>query len=103
MNKSNEVATIILQANMSGLQAILDNPTGDFKSVEVYNMTYISNKEIYSFTGAGIKNSGQSTKDFGKQSYSIDLNKFSNSTTKSLLYGRTTIKLRAEETDPSFV
>jgi hypothetical protein len=66
-------------------------------------MTYISNKELFTFSNAGLKNSGASSKEFGKQSFKIKLNEFVTQGDKELLYGRTTVKLRAHETDPTFV
>ncbi|KAI7900821.1 coth protein-domain-containing protein [Cokeromyces recurvatus] len=103
MNRSNEIATIILNVNATGFGDILKNPQAKHDYTNVFNMTYISNKEIYTFTNAGIKTSGQSSKDFAKQSYKIKLNEFATEGTKELLYGRTTFKLRAHETDPTFV
>ncbi|KAI8142497.1 coth protein-domain-containing protein [Fennellomyces sp. T-0311] len=100
MNRSNEVATVILQtANTTGLDLMLKNPKADVKDIQIDQVTYIASNEVHSFTGAGFSTSGQSTKDFAKQSYKLELNKFGNKTTKDLLYGRTVVKLRAEETD----
>ncbi|KAG0164305.1 hypothetical protein DFQ28_010523 [Apophysomyces sp. BC1034] len=103
MSRSNEIATILLDANMTGFNAILTNPKGQHDYTEVYKMTYITNRELYSFDLAGIKNSGQSSKDFAKQSYKIKLSKFSKENKKELLFGRTTLKLRAHETDPTYI
>ncbi|KAL7314688.1 hypothetical protein PS15m_006231 [Mucor circinelloides] len=103
MNRSDEIATIILEANATGFAEILGNPLGDHNYTQVTRMTYIANKEVFSFTNAGIKNSGQSTKEFAKQSYKVKLNEFTTTGPKELIYGRTTIKLRAHETDPTFV
>lgn len=100
MNRSNEVATILLQiSNTSGLDQMLKNPKADLDDIQIDQGTYIASNEIHTFTGAGFSTSGQSTKDFAKQSYKVELNKFGNKTTKDLLFGRTTLKLRAEETD----
>lgn len=104
MNRSDEIATIILNTNVTGFNDIINNPKADLDWTEVYNMTYISNKEVYSFAMAGIKNSGKSTKEFAKQSYKVKLNEFTQKTDKKqLLYGRSVVKLRAHETDPTFV
>ncbi|OBZ91798.1 hypothetical protein A0J61_00150 [Choanephora cucurbitarum] len=103
MSRSNEISTIILEANSTGLGEILADPKGGFDYTLVSKITYISNKEIYTFSNAGIKNSGKSTKEFAKQSYKIKLNKFKQTGQEELLYGRTTFKLRAHETDPTFV
>lgn len=103
MNRSDEIATIIMNTNATGLGEILTNPLGDYDYTEVYNMTYIANKEIFSFSMAGIKNSGKSTKEFAKQSYKVKLNEFLKTGNKQLLYGRSVVKLRAHETDPTFM
>ena len=100
MNVSNEIATILLNANMSGVNAYMNNPEGDFGYTEIYNMTYISSNQIYTFQGAGFKTSGQSSKEFSKQSFKIKFDKFNkNATTDSLLFGRSVVKLRAQPTD----
>ncbi|GAN11269.1 hypothetical protein MAM1_0521c10828 [Mucor ambiguus] len=103
MNRSDEIATIILEANATGFNEILANPLGEHDYTQISRMTYIANKEVFSFTNAGIKNSGQSTREFAKQSYKVRLNEFTKTGPKELIYGRTTIKLRAHETDPTFV
>lgn len=103
MNKSDEIATIIVEANATGVAEILQNPLADLDYTLVSKMHYISNKEQYTFSNAGIKNSGQSSKEFAKQSFKIKLNEFTTVGSKELLYGRTTLKLRAHETDPTFV
>ncbi|KAI8981834.1 coth protein-domain-containing protein [Mycotypha africana] len=101
MNQSNEIVTIILKANVTGLNEILTDPLREHEYTEVSQMTYIANKEIFTFQHAGIKNSGKSTKDFAKQSFKLKLNQFAK--TKDMLYGRTTFKLRAQQTDPSII
>ncbi|RCH79919.1 hypothetical protein CU098_003803, partial [Rhizopus stolonifer] len=100
MSRSNEIATLLVNADMDGLNKILKAPTKDHKYVEVYNMTYISHDEVYNFDGAGIKNSGQSSKDYAKQSFKIKFNKFNN-VTKDRIFNRRSFKLRAEATDPT--
>ncbi|KAG1473373.1 hypothetical protein G6F56_000984 [Rhizopus delemar] len=103
MNKSNEIATIIMTVNATQLDAINKAPTAKLDDAQVFSLAYISNKEVYTFENAGLSTSGQSTKDFAKQSWAIKLDKFNaKNTTKTLLYGRTTLKLRAEETDATF-
>ncbi|KAL0092755.1 secreted coth spore-coat protein domain-containing protein [Phycomyces blakesleeanus] len=102
LNKSNEIATIIMTANQTAIDAYNKDPLGDYKDALVSELVYISNKETFKFNGAGLSTSGQSTKDFAKQSWAIDFNKYSNATEKALLYGRTSLKLRAEETDMTF-
>ena len=100
MNRSNEVATVILRvANTTGLDALLKNPKADIKDIQVDQFTYIASNEVHSYAGVGFSTSGQSTKEFAKQSYKLELNKFVNKTEKDLIYGRTVVKLRAEETD----
>ncbi|KAG0164856.1 hypothetical protein DFQ28_009623 [Apophysomyces sp. BC1034] len=102
MNRSNEVATIIMQVNATALGAFNKNPAEKLPDAQITNLAYISNQEFYSFTGAALATSGQSTKEFSKQSWSIDLGKFSTTKKKDLLFGRSSLKLRAEETDPTF-
>lgn len=100
MNRSNEVATLMFQiSNTSALDTMLQNPKGDLKDIQIDQATYVSNQEVHTFSGVGFGTSGQSTKDFAKQSYKIELNKFGTKTSKDLLFGRTTLKLRAEATD----
>ncbi|KAI9301632.1 coth protein-domain-containing protein [Cunninghamella echinulata] len=103
-NKSNEVATIILQVNNTAFDAIIKDPKLKAKA-QVNSFTYISNQEVYTInTTPAIETSGQSTKDFAKQSYSIDFNDATpKGGEKALFYGRTAIKLRAEPTDPTQV
>ncbi|KAI9498497.1 coth protein-domain-containing protein [Zychaea mexicana] len=103
MNVSNEIATIILSLNQTGFDDYQQNPSGDFGYVQVYNMTYISSKQIYTFQGVGIKTSGGSTKDYTKQSYKIKMDKFNkDAPEKPLLFGRSVVKLRAHPTDMTF-
>ncbi|KAI8098469.1 coth protein-domain-containing protein [Halteromyces radiatus] len=103
-NKSNEVATIILQVNSSAFDALIKAPQQKLKA-QVNSFAYISNQEVYTFANTpSIQTSGQSTKDFAKQSYSIDFNDFApKGSQKSLFLGRTEVKLRAEATDPTQV
>ncbi|KAI8380975.1 coth protein-domain-containing protein [Radiomyces spectabilis] len=103
MNRSNEIATMILEANQTGLHEILSNPMGAHEYTEVYKMAYITNNDVHTFSLAGIKNSGKSTKEFAKQSYKVKLNEFSKANSKELIFGRTGFKLRAHETDPTFI
>lgn len=100
MSNSNEISTIILNADLESIDKILKKPLEDNKFAQVYNMSYISHDAVYSFQGAGIKNSGQSTKDYAKQSLKIKFNKFNNATEDSL-FGRRAFKLRAEANDPT--
>ncbi|KAI8333473.1 coth protein-domain-containing protein [Chlamydoabsidia padenii] len=104
LNKSNEVATIILNVNSSAFDAMLKAPKSKGKA-QVNSFAYISNQEVYTFENTPtIETSGQSTKDFAKQSYSIDFNDLApKGQPKSLFYGRTGIKLRAQATDPTQV
>lgn len=91
-------------ANTTQLEAINKAPSEKLDPVLVSSFAYISNKEVYTLQNVGLSTSGQSTKDFAKQSYVIDFNKFVvKGSTKSLLFGRTSLKLRAEETDATFV
>ncbi|CEI97491.1 hypothetical protein RMCBS344292_11623 [Rhizopus microsporus] len=103
MNQSNEVSTIIMTVNATQLEAFNKNPLEKLDDAQVTELAYINSKEVYKFANAGLSTSGQSTKDFAKQSWAIELDKYNKNTTqKSLLFGRTTFKLRAEETDSTF-
>lgn len=97
MNQSNQVATILLDLEQAELDTILANPHAKHKDAHVHKMTYISNSEIHTFTNVKLDNSGQSTKNFNRQSFEIKLDK------PQLLFGRRDFKLRAEQTDPSFM
>lgn len=84
LNQTTEVSTIIMWADQTALDSMLANPTtATVKEAQVYNLTYISSTEKYFFEGAGLKNSGKSTKDFAKQSYKFSFNEFQNKTTDS--------------------
>lgn len=104
LNKSNEVATIILHVNSSAFDALIKSPKSKGKA-QVNSFVYISNQEVYTINSTPtIETSGQSTKDFAKQSYSIDFNDLAaKGQQKTLFYGRTGIKLRAQATDPTQV
>jgi hypothetical protein len=81
-NQSTEVSTIIMWANQSSLDAMLAAPTTTtIKSVETYNLTYISSTDTHFYEGVGFQVSGKSTKDFAKQSYKFSFNEFQNKTT----------------------
>lgn len=100
MNISNEIATIIMSVNTTALAGFNSEPLKEQDDAQITDIAYINSKEVYTFQNAGLSTSGQSTKDFSKQSWAIDLNKYNkNSTTTNLLFGRTALKLRAEETD----
>ncbi|KAG0951208.1 hypothetical protein G6F57_001778 [Rhizopus arrhizus] len=104
MNQSNEIATIIMTVNATQLDAFNQNPTAKLDDAQVSQLAYISSKEVFTFQNAGLSTSGQSTKDFSKQSWAIELDKYNpKNASKSLLFGRTALKLRAEETDATFV
>lgn len=103
MNQSNEIATIIMTVNATQLDAFNQNPTAKLDDAQVSQLAYISSKEVFTFQNAGLSTSGQSTKDFSKQSWAIELDKYNpKNASKSLLFGRTALKLRAEETDATF-
>ncbi|KAI8889231.1 coth-domain-containing protein [Backusella circina FSU 941] len=102
LNRSNEIATIIMSVNATELNQINTDPLGKFNDAHISEFAYISSKEVIKFQGAGLKTSGKSTKEFSKLSYAIDFGKYNTNNPRDLLYGRTTLKLRAEETDPTF-
>lgn len=103
-NQSNEIATLLLNCNSTAFDAILADPKADHDSARCDSISYISHGAVLKFTTAGLKNSGKSTKEFAKQSYKIDFNKFTpKGGDKQVLFGRTTVKLRAHETDITFM
>ncbi|KAI8967067.1 coth protein-domain-containing protein [Mycotypha africana] len=99
---SNQIATVIARADGPALQKILDDPDTDHSYVQMYNMTYINHDHCFSFMSAGLKNSGQSSKKYTKQSWNIKFGKFDKNADDKL-YGRKAIKLRAEAVDPAFI
>ncbi|KAI9362311.1 coth protein-domain-containing protein [Pilaira anomala] len=103
MNRDNAVSTLILHADMKVIDAFLKEPEGaNLEWAQIYNMSYISHDAIYSFQGAGIKNSGQSSREMAKQSLKIKFNQFNNAT-KDKLFNRRSLKFRAQANDPSMV
>ncbi|KAI8645882.1 coth protein-domain-containing protein [Parasitella parasitica] len=102
MNNSNSISTIIINVDMKAVKKILAKPEDDHKFAQVYNMSYISHDAVYNFQGAGIKNSGQSSKEYAKQSFKIKFNKFYNGT-EDALFGRRGFKLRAGADEPTML
>ncbi|KAI9484702.1 coth protein-domain-containing protein [Zychaea mexicana] len=104
MNKSDEIATIIMQANMTAVNEILSDPKGDHEYALVESMTYINSRDAFTFRNSGFRNSGKSSKEFTRQSFKIKLNEYTEKgAEKQLLYGRTTVKLRAQPADPTMM
>ncbi|KAI7850523.1 coth protein-domain-containing protein [Circinella umbellata] len=107
MNNSNEVATIIMTVDEQAFDAICQEPLQKHQhgGAQVFTLTYISNSETHSFRNVSIDNSGQSTKEYARQSFKIDFNKdvTNKNSPKQLLFGRSVIKLRGEQTDGSFI
>ncbi|KAI8093162.1 coth protein-domain-containing protein [Halteromyces radiatus] len=103
-NQSNEIATLLLTCNSTGFAAILANPKDKHDPTRCDSVSYISHDTALKFSMAGLKNSGKSTKEFAKQSYKLSINEFvPKDTDAQYFYGRTTIKLRAHETDVTFM
>ncbi|KAI9305379.1 coth protein-domain-containing protein [Cunninghamella echinulata] len=103
-NQSNEVATLIFNCDATTFNAILTNPKGEHNYTRCDDFYYISHDTSLKFIQAGIKNSGKSTKEFSKQSFKVKLNEFTpKGESEQLFYGRTTLKLRAHETDITFM
>ncbi|KAI9311215.1 coth protein-domain-containing protein [Dichotomocladium elegans] len=105
MNKSNEIATILLEVDKHALHTILSNPNDKHVDGHVSKMTYISNTEVFSFTDVGLDNIPQANIQFSRQSFELDLNKYviGKSGPKQLLFGRAVLRLQAEQNDPSFM
>ncbi|KAG2223187.1 hypothetical protein INT45_011533 [Circinella minor] len=104
MNKSDEIATIIMQANMTAVNEILQNPLGNHEYAMVQEMAYINNKDVFKFRSSGFRNSGKSSKEFTRQSFKVKLNEYLvDGEENQLLFGRTTVKLRAQPGDPTMM
>ncbi len=89
-----------MTVNATALDGFNQKPLEKQDDAQVTDFAYISSQEVIKFATAGLSTSGQSTKDFSKQSWSLDLAKYNPvKGGKNLLFGRTTLKLRAEETD----
>ncbi|CAO3633993.1 unnamed protein product [Cunninghamella blakesleeana] len=103
-NESNEIATLIFNCDATTFNAILADPKADHNYTRCDDFYYIAHDTSLKFTQAGIKNSGKSTKEFAKQSFKVKLSEFApKGSNKELFYGRTTVKLRAHETDITFM
>lgn len=98
MNQSNEIATLFVRADKDDFTDILTDPKDEENDdADMLDMVYISHSEVHSFKGGHIGNSGHTSKNFNRQSLQIRLKK------DQRLFGRRTFKLRAEQTDPSFM
>ncbi|KAI8341911.1 coth protein-domain-containing protein, partial [Chlamydoabsidia padenii] len=103
-NQSNEIATLLLTCNTTAIDTILADPKGKHDSARCDAISYISHGFALKFTMAGLKTSGKSTKEFAKQSFKINFNQFNpKGGDKQVLFGRTSVKLRAHETDITFM
>ncbi|KAI8072731.1 coth protein-domain-containing protein [Gongronella butleri] len=103
-NQSNEIATFLLQCNQTALDAILSNPSAKNDDAQCTSVEYISHSHTFKFDLAGINNSGKSSKQFAKQSFKIKFNEFvPKGGEKQYLFGRTTVKLRAHQTDVTYM
>ncbi|KAI8973705.1 coth protein-domain-containing protein [Mycotypha africana] len=102
MWSDNEIATVIVKADGPALDKILKKPEEDHKYAHVFNLTYVNHDSCYTFTDAGIRNSGQSSKEYAKQSFNLKLGKF-NKGSDDRLFNRKALKMRAEADDPAFI
>ncbi|CAO3600031.1 unnamed protein product [Absidia cylindrospora] len=86
-NQSNEIATILLTCNSTGFDAIMANPKGDHEFARCDSMSYIL-MALHSSLQRRESRTVESQQKSGDKNY---------------LYGRTTVKLRAHETDITFM
>lgn len=92
------VATILIEANQNEINSLHKNVKNKIKvASKVY---YVTPYNVKVYTGAELALSGQSTISNKKLSYKIS--KLKTSDDKEL-FGRSTIKLRAEYVDPTFM
>jgi len=95
----NHVDTIIINCNPTDLQNMYQNPTNRELETQA-EVIYASPYTVKTFKQAKFSLSGQSTRKVPKLSYKLSNLKTENN---KELYNRTTIKLRAEHMDPSFL
>jgi len=93
------VGTIIINANESYIKKLHSNPDNEDLKYNV-EVIYVNPYTVKKFSSAKLAISGQSTTHAKKLSYKISGLK--NEDNKEL-YGRSSIKLRAEHMDPSFM
>jgi len=95
----NHVDTIIINCNPTDLQNMYQNPTNRELETQA-EVIYASPYTVKTFKQAKFSLSGQSTRKVPKLSYKLSNLKTENN---KELYNRTSIKLRAEHMDPSFL
>jgi len=93
------VSTLIINASASDIKKLHNNPAKEGLKVKV-EVIYVNPYTIKKFSNAKLAISGQSTVHAKKLSYKISGLKTDES---KELYGRASIKLRAEHMDPSFL
>jgi len=93
------VGTFIIRANESNIKKLHSNPEKEGLKVNV-EVIYVNPYTIKKFPKAKLAVSGQSTVHAKKLSYKISGLKTSDD---KELYGRSSVKLRAEHMDPSFM
>jgi len=93
------VATVLINCDADAIRNLHDNPTSGEK-IYGAEFIYASPWSVRSFNNATVRISGQSTLYAAKLSYKVS--NLKNDKSKEL-YKRTSIKLRAEHMDPSFL
>ncbi|ORX77444.1 hypothetical protein BCR32DRAFT_295605 [Anaeromyces robustus] len=93
------VSTILIEGNQSEFNSLHANPKKDDYKINA-KVIYVSPYNVKIFKTAKIAISGQSTLNNSKLSYKLSDLKTEDD---SELYGRSTIKLRAEYIDPTFM
>lgn len=97
--KDKHVGTIIINANESYIKKLHSNPDNEDLKYNV-EVIYVNPYTVKKFSSAKLAISGQSTTHAKKLSYKISGLKDEDN---KELYGRSSIKLRAEHMDPSFM
>ncbi|GAA5801788.1 hypothetical protein HPULCUR_007241 [Helicostylum pulchrum] len=95
LHKSGQIPTIHLIGNQTDLDQMHKNSTADLTVVG--NISYVNLNQTLFYDGAEISLSGRSSRWFPKLSYNVKLQK------KDRLFHNRRIKLRALDTDPSYI
>lgn len=96
LHKDGEIPTMYLVANQTEIDLLHNsNFTEDYKIKS--DMTYINLKDVYNFERVEISLAGRSSRWLPKLSYNVKLHK------KDRLFQTRRVKLRALDTDPSYI
>jgi spore coat protein CotH len=96
LHRDGEIPTIHLVGNQTQFDIMHNsNSTEDYEIMS--NMTYITLNEALSYQNIKVSLAGRSSRWMPKLSYNIKMNK------KDSIYGYRSVKLRALDTDPSYI